>query len=423
VKSKNIFIPILIFFLSVFSVFGQTRKQLEVQRKKLNKEIKQVNTLLFNEKKKEKNALEELKDINKKIEVRSKLISTINAEAALLSKEIGVNEAKLKRLNKKLADLKADYSDMIFKSYKSKSQQSRMMFLLSSQNFYQAYKRLEYMKQYTSFRKTQGEDIVTSANFIKKLNDSLFFRKNVKDTLILSEKQHKKEIEADKKSKEKLIVTIKKKGVKYKKELQNKIKEEKKVVARIDKKIREEIAKANRIALAKAKAAAAKSNVKPSSKPKAVVKKNEFILSPEAKALATNFESNKGKLPWPVSEGIVVRRFGKQPHPSFPGISINGTGLHIVTKQGKDAKSIFKGKVLNVLVSSEGRRNVLIQHGNYISSYNNLERIYVKKGDAVQTGQKIGRIFTDKVSKKTKLVFVLFKNTTRLNPSSWILKR
>ena len=144
-KSKNIFIPILIFFLSVFSVFGQTRKQLEVQRKKLNKEIKQVNTLLFNEKKKEKNALEELKDINKKIEVRSKLISTINAEAALLSKEIGVNEAKLKRLNKKLADLKADYSDMIFKSYKSKSQQSRMRLLLSSQNFYQAYKRWEYM--------------------------------------------------------------------------------------------------------------------------------------------------------------------------------------------------------------------------------------------------------------------------------------
>ena len=249
-KSKNIYIPILFFFLSVFSVFGQTRKQLEVQRKKLNKEIKQVNTLLFNEKKKEKNALDDLKDINKKIEVRSKLISTINAEASILSKEISVNEAKLKKLKKKLAELKEDYADMIFKSYKSKSQQSRTMFLLSSQNFHQAYKRLEYMKQYTSFRKNQGEEIVESTNFVQKLNDSLFFQKNVKDTLILSEKQQKKQIEADKKSQEKLLTTIKKKESKYKKELQNKIKEEKRVVAKIDKKIREEIARANRIALA-----------------------------------------------------------------------------------------------------------------------------------------------------------------------------
>ena len=412
-KSIKIYVPILFFFLSVFSVFGQTRKQLEVQRKKLNKEIKQVNRLLFNEKKKEKNALEALKDINKKIEVRSKLISTINAEASILSKEISLNEAKLKKLKNKLTELKRDYADMIFKSYKSKSQQSRTMFLLSSQNFYQAYKRLEYMKQYTYFRKNQGEEIVESTNFVQKLNDSLFFQKNVKDTLILSQEQQKKQIEADKRSQEKLITNIKKKEGKYKSELQNKIKEEKRVVAKIDKKIRDEIARANRIAAAK---------LKLKNKPKSV-KKNEFILTPEAKALAAKFELNKGKLPWPVSEGIVVRKFGKQPHPSFPGITVNGTGLHIVTKQGRNAKCIFNGKVLNVLVNSEGRRNVLVQHGNYISSYNNLEKIYVNKGSVVKTGQTLGQIFTDKVSEKTKLVFVLFKNTTRLNPSSWILRR
>ena len=410
-KSKKFYIPLLIFFLSVFSVFGQTRKQLEAQRKKLNKEIKQVNALLFNEKKKEKNALENLKDINKKIEVRAQLISTINSEAKILSKEIIDNETKLKKLNKNLADLKKDYADMIFKSYKSKSQQSRTMFLLSSQNFYQAYKRLEYMKQYTSFRKTQGENIIVQTNIVKKLNDSLLYQKTVKDTLILSEKRQKEQIEGDRKDQEQLITTIKKKENKYKKSLQNKIKEEKKIVAKIDKKIKEEIARANRIAREKLK-----------NKPK-TVKKNEFILRPEAKALATKFELNKGKLPWPVSEGIIVRKFGKQPHPTFPGITVNGTGLHIVTKKGLSAEAIFNGVVLNILVSSEGRKNILIQHGNYISSYNNLENTYVKKGDKIKTGQKIGQIFTDKVSNKTKLIFVLFKNTTRLNPSSWILRR
>ncbi|MEO9571781.1 MAG: peptidoglycan DD-metalloendopeptidase family protein [Polaribacter sp.] len=412
-KRKKYYISVLIFFISVFSVFGQTRKQLEAQRKKLNKEIKQVNTLLFNEKKKEKNALENLKDINKKIEVRAQLISTINAEAKILSKEINRNQKELAKLNKNITDLKKDYADMIFKSYKSKSQQSRTMFLLSSQNFYQAYKRLEYMKQYTSFRKKQGEEIIVKTNVVKRLNDSLLYQKTQKDTLILSEKHQKKQIEDDRKNQEQLITTIKKKESKYKKSLQSKIKEEKRVTAKIDKIIRDEIARANRIAAAK---------LKLKNKPK-TVKKNEFILSPEAKALAVKFELNKGKLPWPVSKGIVVRKFGKQPHPTFPGITVNGTGLHIVTSKGMNAEAIFNGKVLNVLMSSEGRKNVLIQHGNYISSYNNLEITYVKKGDVIKTGQKIGKIFTDKVSKKTKLIFVLFKNTTRLNPSSWILRR
>lgn len=373
--------------------------------------MKQVNNLLFKEQKKEKNALEDLKDINKKIDVRRKLIATINSEATILSKEIKNNEVEIKQLNKKLTDLKKDYADMIFKSYKSKSQQSRAMFLLSSKNFYQAYKRLEYMKQYTRFRKKQGQEITNQTKVIQQLNDSLLYQKSVKDTLILTEKQLKKQIESDKEKQEKLITTIKKQENKYKRALEKKVREEKKLAARIDKLIKEEIAKANRIA---------KANLK--SKPK-TVKKNEFLLSPEAKALAAKFELNKGKLPWPVDEGLIVRRFGKQPHPTFPGITINGTGLHIVTKTGNTAKAIFNGKVLNVLVSSEGRRNVLVQHGNYISSYNNLEKTYVKKGDTVKTGQKLGQIFTDKVSRKTKLIFVLFKNTTRLNPSSWILKR
>lgn len=408
---KHFYISVFFILIAAFSVSAQTRKQLEAQRKKLNLEMKQVNSLLFKEQKKEKNALDDLKDINKKINVRSKLIATINSEAKVLSKEISLNKSKIQKLDKQLSELKKDYADMILKSYKSKSQQSRTMFLLSSKNFYQAYKRLEYMKQYTKFRKKQGEEITIQANVIQQLNDSLLYQKRVKDTLIQSEKQQKEEIEADKKKQENLISTIKKRENKYKRDLKKKVREEKRITAQIDKLIKAEIARANRIAKAKLKSKAKNT------------KKNEFLLSPEAKALAAKFELNKGKLPWPVDEGLVVRRFGKQPHPTFPGITINGTGLHIVTKRGNNAKAIFAGKVLNVLVSSEGRKNVLIQHGNYISSYNNLEVTYVKKGDAIKTGQSLGQIFTDKVSKKTKLIFVLFKNTTRLNPSSWILRR
>ena len=415
-NNSKLYIVFLSVFLMSVSAFGQTRKQLESQRKKYNSEIKKLNKLLSNEQDKKKNALDDLRDLNRKILVRNKLISTINLESKILSNEIKTQEDKIIEFNKNLVALKADYGEMIYKSYKSKSQQSRTMFLLSSQNFYQAYKRLEYMKQYTSFRKKQGEEITVQTNILKKFRDSLLLKKLVKEKLISSEKNQKKEIETDKNSQEKLITTIKGKEKSYKKELQNQIKAEKRVAGKIDKIIKEEIAEANRIA--RAKLLKSKSKVKPKA-----TKKNEFILSPEAKALATKFEFNKGKLPWPVKEGIVVRRFGKQSHPAFPGITINGTGLHIVTNKGTYAEAIFNGEVLNILLVSGGTKNVLIRHGNYVTSYNNLENSFVKKGDKIITGQKIGKIFTDKLSNKTKLIFVLFKNTTRLNPASWMLKR
>jgi murein hydrolase activator len=408
-KTHQFYIILFIVFLHCFSCIGQTRTQLEAQRKKYQAEIVQLNKLLFNERKKEQNAMESLKDIKQKIEVRNKLIATIQDEAKLLSDEIYLNQRELNKLNRKLTALKADYADMIFKSYKSKSQQSRLMFLLSSQNFYQAYKRLEYLKQYTSFRKKQGEEIVLQSTEVKILNDSLSSQKRVKETLLVSEENQKKEIEQDKIKQENYIVIIKKKESQYKRDIKKKIKDERTIVAKIDKLIKDEIAKANKKVT--------------TNSAKAKITKNEFFLSPEAKKLAGEFESNKGRLPWPVKEGIIVRRFGDQPHPTFPGITINSTGLHIVTPTGSFANAVFNGEVLNVLVGSGGIKNVLIRHGNYITSYNNLENILVNKGDKVVTGQRIGKIFTDKLSNKTNLVFVVFKNTTRLNPADWIMSR
>ena len=405
-KKKLLFVFAILLFLVSSSFYAQTKKQLEEQRKQYKKEINQLNQLLFSEQKKEKDALEELRDLNQKIDLRNKLLATIVSESKLLSNQINRNENKLKKLNSNLKSLKEDYSEMIFKSYKSKSQQSRIMFLLSSDNFYQAYKRLEYMKQYTQFRKKQGEEILFQTDVIEKVVDSLKIQKTEKDTLIVFEERQKKAIELDKTNQESLLATIKKKESKYKKDLREKINEEKKVTARIDKLIREEIARANRKMAGKSKA----------------TKSNEFILSPEAKALAANFESNQGKLPWPVTQGLIIRKFGIQPHPTFPGITINSTGIHFATVKNGDAKAVFDGEVMNILVGSGGLKNIMVRHGNYISSYSNVETAYVKKGDKISTGQNLGKIFTDKVSGKTTLIFSLLKNTTRLNPSSWILK-
>lgn len=257
------------------------------------------------------------------------------------------------------------------------------------------------MQQYNDYRKKQGEDIVVRTTEIKHFNDSLIQKKKTKELLISDEKSQKEKIESDKKNQEKLVSKIKRDEKKYKRNLQRKIKEDKKITDRIDKLIKDAIAKAN----------------KGKKKPKKGT--SGFVLDAAEKKLLANFEQNKGRLPWPVN-GIITRKYGIQPHPTFSGIKINSPGLHIVTKANTDAKSIFNGKVLALQSQTGGKKSVLIQHGSYISSYNNLENVYVKKGDVVKTGDKVGKIFTDKISGKTKLLFVLFKNTSKLNPSSWI---
>ena len=392
-----------IIFLNVGNSHAQTRKQLEAERKKIKKEIVKVNRLLFATQKKGKNVLENLKDINQKIATRTNYISLINKESSLLSSEINQNQKEISKLSKKLETLKKDYAEMIFKSYKSKSKQSQLLFLMSSVSFQQAYKRLQYMKQYTKFRKKQGEEIVVQSNVITVLNDSLLFKKQAKDTLIKVEKSEKEKIETDKKDQEKLVSQIKRKASRYKREIRTKQRAERKIADKIDAIIKAAIAKSNRN--------------------KANKNAKGFALTPEAKALAKKFEQNKGKLPWPVTNGLVVRRFGTQPHPTLGGITITSSGLHIRVNQGTYATSVFNGKVLAIQLLSGGKKAVLVQHGNYITTYNNLETLSVKKGDTITTGQTIGKIFTNKVTGKTTLIFVLHKETRRQNPKSWLLKR
>ena len=408
-KLKILYILLMSVCFAHVSSYAQTRKELENRRKKIKNEIKQFNSLIVNAKKEKTNALDDLKDINQKINIRERLISTIEEEAKHLEEEINTNEKEIGKNEKELKRLKKEYSDMVQKTYKSKSQQSKTMFLLSSKNFYQAYKRVKYMQQYNEFRKKQGENILLKISTIEKLNDSLILRKKEKEQLVVEEKEQKDRFESDKKDQESLVGKIKKQERKYKRELQRKIKEEKRIAARIDKLIREAIARAN-------------ASKKKKATTKTVAKKNELVLDKAEKALLANFEQNKGKLPWPVT-GIITRKFGVQPHPTFSGISINSPGLHITTKANTDAKSIFNGTVMTLQANAGGKKSVYIQHGSYITVYNNLESTYVKKGDKVKTGQKIGKVFTDKVSGKTKLIFILYKNIKRLNPSYWIARK
>jgi len=392
------------FFFISYASFGQSRKDLEKQRIEIQKEIKEINNLLFQSQTKEKNLLSDLSDLNIKIDVRTRLIETINQETKQLSKEINENEREVNQLQKRLEALKADYANMVVQSYKSKTKQSRLMFVLSSENFLQAYKRIQYIKQYADYRAKQGEEIKIETIKLQNLNDYLKETKTEKETLLLVNKQEKESIHQEKKSQEALVKSVKKKEKKYISQIKQKQRAEKAIDKKIEKLIREAIARSN----------------KNSNKKKII--SSGFALTPEAKLLEKDFISNKGKLPSPVKRGVVVRHFGKQAHPTLKGITIESNGVFYATEKNAKARVIFNGKVLAIQVLPGKKKAVLIQHGNYISVYKNLDNVTVKKGDLVTTKQEIGKIHTDKTTGKTILAFVLFKEVQRQNPEDWVYK-
>ncbi|MBI9040814.1 peptidoglycan DD-metalloendopeptidase family protein [Lutibacter sp.] len=412
----KIYFPLL-FIALFFSVNSQSqnskRQQLESRRTQIQKDIIYINALLSNTKKKESNLLSDVKDLKHKIKAREELISVISSESKELNNEIYVNQLEINKNKRDLEALKKDYADMIFKSYQSKSQNSRIMFLLSSENFFQAYKRFQYMKQYTSFRKKQGEEILIKTTKLQALTDTLKIKKDQKTALLNEKKKEQTVIEKEKKEQENLLSQVKKKEGDYKKQIQKFQKEEERIDAQIDKLIRDAIAASNR----KAGETTSSTTTTAGTSSKAT-----FTLTAEAKELASKFTSNKGSLPWPVEKGFVSTYYGKQPHPIVSSATIQSNGVRITTEAGSKARAVFEGTVLAIQVMSGNQKAVLIQHGNYITVYKNLENVYVHTGDKVSTKQEIGNIFTDRITGKTILGFILSKNTDTENPATWIYK-
>jgi len=383
------------------SIFSQNnRKQLEKQKEAIQKELKEINSLLFKNKKQKASTFTDIENINYKIQRKQEVIKLTNRQINLLNIELEKNKNKQVDLSKRLKEVKAAYKEMILRSYKSKSGKNKLMFVLSSESFFQAFKRTQYIKQYAAFRRNQANKIVTISDELKLINDELIERKKLKETLLTNNRLTQKSLEKEKNQANEIAFKLKSQEKKYKKNILAKQKESLKIDKQIDKLIREAIAASN----------------------KTKTKSNSFNLTPEAIALAKNFELNKGKLPWPVSRGVVIQRFGTQPHPVVKTAKIKSNGIVIATEKSAKVKTVFKGQVLSVLKFRGSNPTILIQHGNYITAYKNLSKVFVSKGDVLESGQAIGEVFTNKTNSQSTIQFSIFKKTTPLNPLFWILK-
>lgn len=429
------FLLSLIFLCMTSLMWSQETQQEKLEKRKaqIQQEIRENEKLLQTVKKKEKSAVSVVIVQSNKIKLKEKLINTTERQAKLLSNDIYINQLQINKLNRELVVLKEDYAEMIVKSYKSRSEQSRAMFILSSNSFLQAYKRAQYMKQYTGYRKMQGDEIKSKSNQLTEYNEKLGVQKSAKQKLIVENEKERLALLKVKQEQEKLLKSIKKDKSKIAGEIKKKQQESRTIDRQIERLMREAIAEANRKAAMEramekakneSKAGDTKEDIK--SRAKAIVSSSSAVssskieLTPEAKILSDNFKANKGKLPWPVEKGFVSSAYGNHPHPVISSLMIHNSGVDITTDQGATARAVFAGEVTSVMVLSPVNRAVMIQHGEFFTVYQNLSSVSVSKGDKVSIKQSIGKVRTNGDTGKTVIKFTISQNTTYHNPATWL---
>ena len=412
----------LLLLLTSTMMWSQLTQQekLEQRKAQILHEIKEKEDQLQNVQSKEKTVTKQLKIQTEKIKLKENLINTTEKQTKLLSNDMYINQMNINRLKKELVLLKEDYAKMIQKSYKSRSEQSRAMFLLSSQNFLQAYKRAQYMKQYASYRKTQGIEIQEKSVELENFNQIIGVQKTAKQKLIQENEKERLALEKERQLQQELAKSIKKDKKQIIAEIKKKQQETRNIDNQIQKLLKAAIAAANK----KTASAVAKANPKTTTAAATNTTKHctRVVLTYEREIIDNNFKANKTELPLPVEIGCVTLGYEAQAHPIYKSLVVHNSGVEVNTDQGASARAVFGGEVISVMVLSPVNKAVMIQHGDYFTVYQNLSSVSVSKGDKVSIKQPIGRIRTNGDTGKTVLKFTISQNTTYSNPAGWLFK-
>lgn len=393
----RIYVNILILFLIPVLGFSQSVSDLQKQKEETAREIEYTTRLLRETQQSEKSSLNKLRLLNSQIRQRNSLISTINSEINIYQECIDNSELSVEMLQEDLEMLKAEYARMIRLAYKNKGASNELLFLLSAENFNQAYRRLLYFRRYSEYRKNQGEVIASVGSVLSDNIKKLEQRKAEKEALVQQTQNEKQQLAREQGQQNNELQKLQS----QKRNLQQKLREQRRIEQQLEREIQriiEEEARKNR---AKGEPA--------------------FALTPEQKLIGDNFEQNQHRLPWPVERGVIVERFGVHQHPVLPNVQVRNNGVNIATEIGARVRSVFKGEVSRVFGISGGNMAVIIRHGSFLTVYSNLREVVVKKGDKVDTRQTIGTVYTDyDDDNKTILKFQIWRESQKMNPEDWI---
>lgn len=397
-------ISLLVLILLTLPSFAQTKNDLEKKKKQLQKEIKLTNNLLKETRKNKELSVDELLKLKSKINSRSNLIAAMNSEMKLVNKEISSSKEGISELENELIHLKSEYSKIIYYAFKHRSSYDKMMFIFASKDVNQAYKRLKYIQQYAEYRKGQAEEIVNTQAALKVKIETLKQNNQEKTVLVSLEEQEKQNLAVEKAEQETIVHKLQGKEQELKDKLRKKENAKRKLQKAIQRIIEAEIRKARE---------AAKKSGNTS---------KGFPMTPEALKLSNSFASNKGKLPWPVKQGVITAQFGKHPHPVLAGIVINNNGIDISTTKGATVRAIFDGVVSSVAIIPGEGKVVMIRHGEYLTVYSYMSKVFVNKGDKISIKQDLGVLVNEAGKAKTQVHIEIWKGMTKLNPKYWIFR-
>lgn len=425
---------LLFFFLLLLPVsplFAQSNKlikELESKRGALQKQIVESETLLITTKKDVGSQLKGLAALTGQIEERRRYILTINNDVESIERELSSLGRQLTRLQRDLKDKKKKYESSVQYLYKNRSIEEKLMFIFSAKSLAQTYRRMRYVREYATYQRLQGEEVLKKQEQLNRKKSELQQVKAAKEGLLKEREEEKVKLEAQEKEQKLLVANLKKKQRGLQNELNKKRREANQLNARIDRLIAEEIEKARkraaeearREAAARKKAGEKTATASTSAKPKAQPL-DTYSMSKADRELSGNFANNRGKLPMPITGAyIITSHYGQYSVEGLRNVKLDNKGIDIQGKPGAQARAIFNGKVAAVF-KLNGLFNILVRHGNYISVYCNLSSALVKQGDDVTTKQTLGQIFSDGADNgRTVLHFQLRKEKEKLNPEPWL---
>ena len=398
-------------FLTVIAT-SQNKEQLKSRKEALKKEIAYTNKLLEKTKKNKTKSLTYVNILEAQIKNEEEYVSTITLEITYLKGRIRKTENKINEIKKTIFSqekeievLLKNYADMIYFTNRNKLHHNPILFIISSKDFNQAYKRSLYFKQYTHSRKNQIRKIKEAKAKLEKHKIEL-----IKQTGLIDKEQEEKKIAASQKKKEIENLSVKRKEKetivsklqKSQELFEKKIKENQRLSKELDEKIRkiieEEIRKARESA----------------------EKTKSLNLTPKAKIISNNFQNNKGGLPWPLDKGVIVQEYGKQTHKQFGNVQTFNNGIDIATEKNSAVRSVFDGTVSRIFYIKGKGKAVLINHGEYFTVYSGLKEIFVKTGAEVLTSEKIGIVSNIDEEDRSELHFEIWHGYDKQNPALWL---
>jgi murein hydrolase activator len=405
---------ILIIFLLISGsqLFAQTRSELEKKKAQLNKDIEMINITLNKTSSDKRVTLKQLNALKTQIRLRVAKINTINSEIRLLDGQINENTTQVRSLQSQLNQLKADYAAMVRFAQKNQGSYSKLMYVFAAKDFNQAYKRMKYLQQFGDYRQKQARYIDNTQSNLKTKISQLNKNKVEKDHLLVDQEKEKNTLGSAQKQQIKVVSSLTTQEKKLKKDLAQKQKDAQKLDRAIRQAIQREIEIAQKKQEEADRAAAAKAKSEGKVAP-TVKTSNKSILNstPEAAKLSADFISNRGKLPWPVTNGVVTEYAGIQ---KVGNVTRDVTGWTIKTNPGASIRSVFEGTVTQV-INIAGSTVVIVKHGEFFTAYKNLGSVSVSKGQKVNTKQSLGT-----ADNQAEVEFHIYKSSVEQDPRYWL---